>query len=128
MNHRPPKHYTSEQVSRIMRHALKIKENEGISHRDLIETGKEMGLDQNTLAAAIKAEERESAQYRSLQRRKTGFHWHLYSYLAVNLALFVINALVPGPRWFQWSVLGWGIGLAFHFKAVFAPTVERKRI
>jgi hypothetical protein len=29
------------------------------------------------------------------------------------------NKLTPGPWWFHWSVLGWGIGLAFHFKAVY---------
>jgi hypothetical protein len=117
----PSKQCTSEQVSRIIRNALKIEDPEGICYRELIETGKEMGLDQNTLAAAIEAEECKTERYRSLQRCKAGFNWHLYCYLVVNLTLVVINALVPGLWWFQWSVLGWGIGLAFHYGAVNAP-------
>ena len=35
--------------------------------------------------------------------------------------IMLINKFTPGPWWFQWSVLGWGIGLAFHFKAIFFP-------
>ena len=34
-------------------------------------------------------------------------------------ALLLINHFTPGTWWFQWPLLGWGIGLAFHFKAVF---------
>jgi len=33
--------------------------------------------------------------------------------------LLLINNFTPGPWWVQWSVLGWGIGLAFHFKAIY---------
>ena len=117
-----PEQYTGEQVSRIIQRALQLKNEEGISYADLLETGKELGLDEPTIAAAIEAEKQDNVRRKNLQRKKTGFYWHLYSYLVVNFALVVINSLVPGPWWFQWSVLGWGIGLAFHFKAVFYPT------
>ena len=36
-------------------------------------------------------------------------------------ALLIINIMTPGPWWFQWPALGWGIGLAFNFKAAYFP-------
>ena len=125
MPNEPPETYSSEQVSRIIQRALQLKKEEGISRSELIETGKEMGLDEPTIVAAIEAEWLANNHRKNLQRRKTGFYWHIHSYLVVNVGLVVINSLVPGPRWFQWSVLGWGIGIACHGKAVFSPTAHR---
>ena len=123
MNEYSTRHYSEDEVSRIIRQALKIRQTDTISHDDLIETAGELGIDSNTLEKAIAQERRESkreAIHRSrLNRRKAGFYWHLWSYIIVNLALVMINCFVPGPFWFQWSVLGWGIGLACHFKALF---------
>ena len=122
MNENSHAHYSEDEVSRIIRQALKIRQTDTISHDDLIETAGELGIDSNTLEKAIAQERRESkkeAIRRSrLNRRKAGFYWHLWSYIIVNLALVMINCFVPGPFWFQWSVLGWGIGLACHFKAL----------
>ena len=116
-------HYNEDEVNRIIRKAPKIKQTDTISHDDLIETAGELGIDSHTLEKAIVQERRESkreAVRRSrLDRRRAGFYWHLWSYIIVNLALVLINCFVPGPFWFQWSVLGWGIGLACHFKAIF---------
>jgi hypothetical protein len=41
--------------------------------------------------------------------------------------LLLVNALVPGPWWFQWSVIGWGIGLVFHYQRVYFPTSRQIR-
>ena len=51
-----------------------------------------------------------------------GFYTHLAVYLAVNLGLFVIDALQGGAWWFFWPAFGWGIGLAAHAVAVFFET------
>jgi 1,4-dihydroxy-2-naphthoate octaprenyltransferase len=64
-------------------------------------------------------ERREAIRRRRLARRKIGFYWHQWSYISVNLALVLVNVLVSSPLWFQWSVLGWGIGLACHYKALY---------
>jgi len=100
------------------------KRNEDtISHQDLIETAREIGIDPKILETAIEQEQRqikkEKIRKTRLRRRKLGFYSHLWSYLIVNAALLLINNFTPGPWWFQWPVLGWGIGLAFHFKAIF---------
>jgi hypothetical protein len=121
--------YDSEEVNRIIRRALKLSNEDTISHEELIETAAQVGLDPSVVEIAIKAERREYQKERTrqaaLRRRKAGFQWHLWSYLVVNAALLLINNLIPGPWWFHWSVLGWGVGLAFHFKAVYFPGRKR---
>jgi hypothetical protein len=120
--------YDNDEVNRIIRRALKLKQEDTVSHRDLIDTAEEIGIDPQLLETAIKQEQREfeKEKFRKarLKRRKIGFYSHLWSYLIVNGALLLINKFTPGPWWFQWSVFGWGIGLAFHFKAIFFPHVK----
>lgn len=115
--------YDEDEVGRIIRRALKIKKTDTISYQDLLDTAREFGLDASTIDAAIreeqKAQEKERIQKIRFRRRRAGFLWHLYSYIFANVALIIVNSLAPGPWWFQWSVLGWGIGLAFHYKATF---------
>jgi hypothetical protein len=49
-----------------------------------------------------------------------GFYVHLFTYIGVNLFLFLLNILTaPGNWWFYWPLLGWGIGLAAHAASVF---------
>ena len=130
MNECESQQYDSSQVTRIIRRALKLSNEDTVSHDDLMETARQVGLDPSIVEIAIKEERRayqkERLRKAALRRRKVGFHWHLWSYLVVNAALLLTNKLTPGPWWFHWSVLGWGIGLAFHFKAVYFP--GRKRI
>ncbi len=123
MNEYTSEYYSEDEVSRIIRRALRIRQSDTIRHDELIETAGDLGIDSDTLEKAIELE-RQDAKMQAirrtrLHRRKVGFYWHLWSYVIVNLALVLINCLVPGPFWFQWSILGWGIGLACHFKAVF---------
>jgi len=129
MNQDSSRQYDSDEVTRIIRRALKIETEDRISHRDLMETAGQIGLDSQIVETAIKEERREFKKERirkaSLRRRKAGFQWHLWSYLVVNAALLLTNKLTPGPWWFHGSVLGWGIGLAFHYKAVYYPGRRR---
>ena len=129
MNHFSSRHYDNDEVNRIIRRALKLKRAHGISYQDLVDTAKEIGLDPQTVQTAIEQEQQATKKEKIrkvwLKRRKVGFYSHLWSYLMVNSALLVINNFTPGPWWFQWSVLGWGIGLAFHYKAVYYPGRRR---
>jgi len=129
MNEYESQQYDSDEVTRIIRRALKITNEDRISHRDLMETAGQIGLDPQIVETAIKEAQREFKKERirkaALRRRKAGFQWHLWSYLVVNAALLLTNKLTPGPWWFHWSALGWGIGLAFHFKTVYFPGRKR---
>lgn len=47
--------------------------------------------------------------------RDPGFRTHFIVYAAVNAGLLVINLLTkPGVLWFQWPLLGWGLGILGH--------------
>ena len=121
--------YSQEEVNRIIRRALKLKQEDTISHQDLIATASEIGIDPKILETAIEQEQREfkkeKIRQERLKRRKKGFYSHLWSYLIICAALLLINNFTAGPWWFQWPMLGWGIGLAFHFKAIFFPHGKR---
>ena len=129
MNEFASQQYTQDEVNRIIRRALKIKIEDTISHQDLLATAREIGIDPKILEAAIEQEKQESKKEQTrrtrLKHRKTAFYSHLSSYLIMTAVLLLINIFTPGPWWFQWAVLGWGIGLAFHFKAIFFPHVKR---
>lgn len=61
---------------------------------------------------------------------KIAFQRHLYSYICVNIILFVINAVTSfGDWWFYWVTIFWGIGLIAHFLRVygFGNSLEDKR-
>lgn len=58
---------------------------------------------------------------------KLGFHIHLVAYVTVNALLAFINySTTPQYWWFKWPLAGWGIGLFFHWFAVYAgPALMR---
>ena len=125
MNKFSSKQYSKDEVDRIIRRALKLKKEDSISHQELLDTAREFGIDPQTLEAAIEEDqetyEKERVRKTRLLRRKARFHRHLWSYMIVIGGLLLINAVTPGPWWFQWPALGWGIGLAFNFKAAYFP-------
>jgi hypothetical protein len=48
------------------------------------------------------------------------FYRHFAVYLAMGAFFFFLNLFTaPGSWWFYWPMLGWGIGLFFHFLATF---------
>jgi hypothetical protein len=52
--------------------------------------------------------------------RRRAFYVHVCVYLAVQLMLFAIWALVGGGfPWFLFPLLGWGVGLAAHGASAF---------
>ena len=125
MNEFSSKQYSQDEVDRIIRRALKLKKEDSVNHQELIDTAREFGIDPQTLEAAIEKDkeafEKEKARRTRLLRRKARFHRHLWSYIIVIGALLLINIVTPGPWWFQWPALGWGIGLALNFKAAYFP-------
>ena len=65
----------------------------------------------------------ESELYGRAEKRvdeKMDFYRHLYSFVAVNIVLIVINVLFSrGEWWFYWVTLFWGIGLVSHYLKTF---------
>ncbi len=45
-----------------------------------------------------------------------GFRVNVLAYIVVNAVLVFANLLLtPGVLWFQWPLIGWGIGLVGHY-------------
>jgi hypothetical protein len=59
---------------------------------------------------------------------KQGFYAHLLAYVLVNALIIAIWAMAGGGFfWPMFAILGWGIGIAFHWYGVFVehePTEE----
>ena len=55
------------------------------------------------------------------------FYWHLMSYLGVIAFLALVNLMTTTYPWFIWPAIGWGIGLFFHYMAVFGSRMLRER-
>ncbi|WP_211192493.1 2TM domain-containing protein [Actinoplanes sp. TBRC 11911] len=63
------------------------------------------------------------------REKKIGLFWHALSYLVFNVA-FIVYWLIAPPTGFFWPVVpvvAWGIGLAFHVRAVYAPSKSAPR-
>jgi len=75
-------------------------------------TLKEQGMD-NAVSENQSAE--EILAFNQVRKLK-GFYIHLAQYVLVIAVLSVINALTTPNRWWvQWVIMGWGIGVFFHW-------------
>ena len=75
-------------------------------------TLKEQGMD-NVISETQSAE--EILAFNQVRKLK-GFYIHLAQYVLVIAVLTVINALTTPNRWWvQWVVMGWGVGVFFHW-------------
>lgn len=64
--------------------------------------------------------EEELKRAKKRVKDKKAFYQHLMSYAIVNLFLAALNFITsPGYLWFVFPLLGWGVGLAFHYVDVF---------
>jgi hypothetical protein len=62
-------------------------------------------------------------------RKQRDFRMHLTTYLLVNgllIATWILVGVFVGA-WFPWPIfplIGWGIGLMFHWRAVYRPDIS----
>ncbi|MFT5833323.1 MAG: hypothetical protein ACI97N_000950 [Cognaticolwellia sp.] len=65
----------------------------------------------------------EEEQYEAARNKvklKKSFYRHLASYIIVGAFFFIMNMTTsPNDIWFHFPMMGWGIGLAFHYIRVF---------
>ena len=121
-----PQQYTTDDVSRIIRRALKIEQSDSLSHQELLDTAKELGIAPGKIEEAIQLEasalERDKFKKEYLKRKRSSYKARLWSFVTLNTIVFIINAMRPGPWWFQWVLLGTGIGLIVNFRKTYFPT------
>jgi hypothetical protein len=134
--------YTQEEVTEILKRAMKQQslQKDGLSHEELVEMAKEVGIDQAAVESATselvetRADElarqqdaRELAEERS--RLLNGFVSGLLFYVVICGGLYFIDQRFTGGTWFYWVVFGWGIGLLFKLRSVLFPqhSLQRRR-
>ncbi|XXX80943.1 2TM domain-containing protein [Sorangium sp. So ce134] len=124
--------YTEAEVRAILERALRDAQTRDVSHDELVAAAVEIGISRDAIEAASRDVElvRGEAEARGaiLARRRKGFRSHLFSFLVVNAFLFAVNALTPGPWWFFWPLLAWGLGLAFHARAALSSDVSPRQL
>jgi hypothetical protein len=123
--------YSDEEVSDIIRRALgRGSHKDTIDHAELMDIAKSSGISPDELRAAIEEEgdesELDAAKEDWLRRHRREFSKHLTSYCIINGFLFFVN-LVTGIRsfWVIWPIMGWGVGIAFHYFSTFHVSDEQ---
>ncbi len=62
----------------------------------------------------------EYEKARKRVKAKKEFYQHLTSYIVMGIFFFLLNVVTSfGAWWFYWPLLGWGIGVLFHYFDVF---------
>jgi hypothetical protein len=124
-----PRQYTTDDVSRIIRRALKIEQAESISHKELLDTAGDLGIDPGKIEEAIRLEssgiEKEKFRRDYMARKQSALKSRIWGFIILNGFIFILNCILPGPWWFQWVLLGTGISLAFAFRDAYAPREDR---
>jgi hypothetical protein len=125
MQENTPRRYTPDEVNAILRRALDKQAPAGqVTHDELLETARELGIDPSQIEAA--ADEQmtvgvwEQAREEWKVQRKKKFFEHLRTYAIVN-SFLILFSVMTGGWWFLWPLLGWGIGLAFDVSDAFWP-------
>jgi 2TM domain len=125
--------YSDQEVRAILDRAVRQDPAEGLSHDDLLEAAREVGISSGAVEqAALEVEqgrELERARERVLARRRVGFVSHLWSFVSVQVLLFAINMVTsPGHWWFMYALLGWGVGLLLSARAALSKEVSERNL
>ncbi|MDM3857096.1 MAG: 2TM domain-containing protein [Aphanizomenon gracile PMC649.10] len=116
--------YNSEEMQQILEVAFRQKQKGEYTREQIIEIASELGVSSESLQAAeqewlknnveVKKEEMSNSQQRK------GFKSHLFTFLAINGFLVLLNLVVsPGYFWAIHPILGWGLGLLLHGMKVY---------
>lgn len=63
-------------------------------------------------------EQQNDDQLWQIAKARVGFRWSILSYILLNTFMVLIWYFTSGPGsyfWPMWSMLGWGIGIAFQY-------------
>ena len=124
--------YSREEVEAILDRALRARDLEGLSHEELVEAAREIGIDPSQIdEAALEVREADAVvalEQSLLQQQRRDFGRHLLTYLVVNAFLFAMNTISGGTLWVWWVILGWGLGVALQgVKALFPDRAALNR-
>ncbi|MBG1241712.1 2TM domain-containing protein [Nostoc sp. UIC 10607] len=125
--------YDSEDVQKILQIALTRKQEGEFSREQLVEMASELGISSDILETTEKkwlAQQEEERSRRTFNTfRRKAFWTQFISFLAVNSFLILLNLITsPSYFWAIFPVLGWGLGLFFHWWSVYQTKSENYEI
>ncbi|MBD2530938.1 2TM domain-containing protein [Nostoc flagelliforme FACHB-838] len=121
--------YDSEDIEQILQKALARKDKGEFSREQLLEMASELGISSNILETTeqkwLAQQEEERYRHRFNTFRRRAFWSNFVSFLAVNLFLILLNLITsPSYFWAIFPVLGWGLGIFFHWWSVYQSKSE----
>jgi len=111
--------YTNDEVGAILRRAFERQPGEGrISHDELLETAREIGVSASDIEEAVAEEARirETRARIEANRRKAQllFVVHLIAFVAGNGAIVAVDLMTGDKLWFYWPLIAWTLVLIAH--------------
>jgi hypothetical protein len=131
---KPARQYTNEEAASIITRVLDRQNGEGgrISHDELLETARDIGVTTLELEEAVVAEVRLRAdrlvREEERQRALRKLLRHVATYVVLGAFCFVLDVRVTGGVWYFWVLLGWGVVVALHAVRVLLPTEVNRRL
>lgn len=127
--------YDEEEVREILGRAIRVDDEIGLSHAELVEVAEEVGVRVEDLEAAAaevrdervdRSDEMEARQRLSKRkaRKRRGWLRHLLSWGVVGTGLFLLDMIVPGSSWWFYPVIGWGMVVGLHGVSLFGGDDE----
>jgi hypothetical protein len=111
------KRWSARQLEEIFDRALAVQHT-GYGYGEIVATGRELGVDDGALHAAMRQLERRGAvdpRPEVAAARHRGLVRHAGIWLSVSLGLFLMNVFDPSSVWwFHWTMISWGIAVAIH--------------
>ncbi|MDX9791475.1 MAG: 2TM domain-containing protein [Candidatus Kapabacteria bacterium] len=124
--------FSSTEIDRIIKRAISrsAEYSGGITESELLKIAAELNLSREQILAAIKEDNEmagfEEAKRMWIEKKKHSFKEHLTAYLIINTFLCGINFFTSGTiNWAFFSLLGWGIGLAFDYMDSYHPNPDK---
>ena len=119
--------YTQEEVDAILKRALERdgakgkKSADALSHQDLLETAREVGIEPAQIEAAIAEvkldNEKLSLREAWLARRREQHSQMVKAWAFVNVICFTI-CMVTGATWWPWVLVPWGGVIILNYLAL----------
>ena len=145
--------YTDGEIRKIVERATELQGSDGeLSHQELLDVAREVGLDERAVSVAAREIAREKkatkgpvaapvavtgggaapAATEPPASRTTGkaaqrwrdFFRHLMSFLVVNGFVYYF---LSQPAWQKWMLFGWGMGVVLHLVSTIFPESEDKK-
>jgi Flp pilus assembly protein TadB len=125
-----PKHreYTSAEAASIITRVLERQNGEGgrISHDELLETARDIGVTTLELEEAVVEETKLRAEMivRGEQRQRAlrGLLRHVVAFIVLGSLCFVLAVRIAGGSVYLWVLCVWGAAVVVHAMRVLVPT------